>query len=58
MNNTRARLPETDVVLGASGGQEVVDLLVNVLSTGKILLTTNLSFDEMVTNFAMSANTA
>lgn len=49
VNDTRTGLPETDVVLGASGGQEVVDLLVDVLSTGKILLTTNLSLNQVVT---------
>jgi hypothetical protein len=30
VNDTRAGLPETDVVLGAGGGKEVVDLLVDV----------------------------
>jgi hypothetical protein len=49
VNDTGTGLPETDVVLGAGSGQEVVDLLVDVLGTGKILLTTNLGLNQVVT---------
>jgi hypothetical protein len=49
VNDTRARLPETNVVLGARCRQEVVDFLVDVLSAGQILLSTDLSLDKMVT---------
>ena len=48
VDDTRAGLPETNVVLCARGGQEVVDLLVDVVGAGQILLTTNLGLDEMV----------
>lgn len=48
VNDTRAGLPETDVVLGASRGKEVVDLLVDANCTGQILGTANLGLDEMV----------
>ena len=49
VNDTRAGSPETDVVLGASSGQEVVNLLVDVLGTGKILLATNLGLNQVIT---------
>jgi hypothetical protein len=49
VNDTRTGLPETDVVLGGSGGKEVVDLLVDVVGTGKILLTANLGLNQVVT---------
>lgn len=48
VDDTGARAPETNVVLGAGSGQEVVDLLVDVNGAGKILLTTNLGLNEMV----------
>lgn len=48
MNNTRAGLPETDIVLGTSSRKEVVDLLVDVNSAGKILGTTNLGLDQVI----------
>jgi hypothetical protein len=48
VNDTRAGLPETNVVLCARGGQEVVDLLVDLVGAGQILLTTDLGLDEMV----------
>lgn len=49
VDDTRAGLPETNVVLCARGRQEVVDLLVDVVGAGQILLTTDLSLDKMVT---------
>lgn len=49
MDNTRSGLPETNVVLGGGGAKEVVDLLVDVDGSGKILLTSNLGLDQMVT---------
>jgi hypothetical protein len=49
VNDTGTGLPETDVVLGGSGGKEVVDLLVDVVGTGQILLTTNLGLNQVVT---------
>lgn len=49
VDDTRAGLPETNVVLGARGGKEVVNLLVDVLSSCKILLTTNLGLNQVVT---------
>ena len=48
VNDTRAGLPETNVVLCARGGQEVVDLLVDLVGALQILLTTNLGLDKMV----------
>jgi hypothetical protein len=48
VDDTRSWLPETNVVLGASSGKEVVNLLVDVDSAGKILGATNLGFDKMV----------
>ena len=49
VNDTGTGLPETNVVLGSGGGQEVVDLLVNVVGTSQILLTTNLGLNQVVT---------
>lgn len=48
VDDTRAGLPETNVVLGAGGGKEVVDLLVDVDSALEILLTTNLGLNQVV----------
>ncbi|KAI6748464.1 hypothetical protein HG530_015500 [Fusarium avenaceum] len=49
VDNTGAGLPETDVVLGTSSRKEVVNLLVNVNSAGKILSTTDLGLNQVVT---------
>jgi hypothetical protein len=49
VNDTGTGLPETDVVLGGRGGKEVVDLLVDLVSAGKILLTSNLGLNQVVT---------
>lgn len=49
VNDTGAGAPETNVVLGGSGGKEVVDLLVDVVGTGKILLTSNLGLNQVIT---------
>ena len=48
VDDTRAGLPETNVVLCARGGQEVVDFLVDLVGAGQILLTADLGLDEMV----------
>lgn len=49
VDDTRAGLPETNVVLGAGRGKEVVDLLVDANGTGQILGATNLGLNQMVT---------
>lgn len=49
VDDTRAGLPETDVVLGTRRRQEVVDLLVDLVGTSKILVTTNLGLNQVVT---------
>ena len=49
VNDTRAGAPETNVVLGSSSAQEVVNLLVKILGTGQILGATNLSLNQMIT---------
>lgn len=48
VNDTRAGLPETDVVLGARGAKEVIDLLVDVVGASQILLATNLGLNQVV----------
>lgn len=49
VNDTGARLPETNVVLASGTGKEVVNFPVDVIGTGKILLTTNLGLNQVVT---------
>jgi ABC-type transporter Mla MlaB component len=49
VDNTGTGLPETDIVLGTGSREEVVNLLVDVNSTSKILSTTNLSLNQVVT---------
>jgi hypothetical protein len=49
VDDTRAGLPETNVVLCARCRQEVVNFLVDVLGAGQILLAANLGLDKMVT---------
>jgi len=49
VNDTGAGLPETNVVLAGSSGKEVVDFLVDIIGTRKILVTTNLGLDQVVT---------
>ena len=49
MDDSTAGFPEADTVLGPGGGQEVVDLLVDVLGPGKVLVPLNLGLDQMVT---------
>ena len=44
-----ARFPESDSVLGAGGGQEVVNLAVDVLGAGQVLVTLDLCLDQVVT---------
>lgn len=48
VNDTGSWLPETNVVLGASGGKEIVDLLVDADGTGQILVAANLGLNKMV----------
>ena len=48
VNDTRAGLPETEVVLGARRAQEVVNLLVDVVGASQILLATNLGLNQVV----------
>ena len=49
MNDSGSWFPESDAVLGSGRGQEVVDLLVEVLGPVQILLALNLSLDQVVT---------
>jgi hypothetical protein len=49
VDDTGSRLPETNTVLGTGSGKEVVDLLVDVDSSGKILDTSNLGLDQVIT---------
>lgn len=49
VDNTGSRLPESDSVLGATGGQEVVDFLVDVDGSCQILVTTDLGLNQVVT---------
>ena len=49
MDDARAWSPEANVVLGARGRQEVVDLFVDILSTSEVLFAADLSLDQMVT---------
>lgn len=49
VNDTGTGLPETDVVLGARGAQEVVDLPVDVVGAGQVLLATDLGLNQVVT---------
>ena len=48
VNDTGTGLPETNVVLASSRGKEVIDLLVDLVGAGKILVTTNLSLDQVI----------
>ena len=48
VDDTRAGLPESDVVLGAGAGEEVVDLLVDANGALEILGTANLGLNQVV----------
>jgi hypothetical protein len=48
VDDTRAGLPETDVVLGARAGQEIVDLLVDADGALEILLAADLGLNQVV----------
>ena len=48
VDDTRAGAPETNVVLGAGSGEEVVDLLVDADGAVQILGATDLGLDQMV----------
>ena len=48
VNDTGSWLPETDVVLGARSGKEIVNLLVDVDSACKILGTSDLGLNQVV----------
>ena len=49
MDDAAARFPESDSVLGAGGGQEVVHLAVHVLGAGQVLVALNLGLDQVIT---------
>ena len=49
VDDTRAGPPETNVVLCTRRGEEVVDLLVDILGAGQVLLSADLGFNKMVT---------
>ena len=42
MDDAAAGFPESDSVLGAGGGQEVINLAVDVLGAGQVLVTLDL----------------
>ena len=48
VDNPRTRSPETNVVFGTRGGQEIVHFLIDVLRTSQVLISPNLSLNEMV----------
>ena len=48
-HDTGSWLPEADTVLGTSGSQEVVDLLVDIDGTGQVLGSADLGLDQVVT---------
>ena len=48
MDDAAARLPEPYPVLGTGGGQEVVNLLVDIFCSCKIRIALNLGLDQMV----------
>lgn len=48
VDDTRTGLPEADSVLGGSGREEVVNLLVDVLGAGQVLLAADLSLNQVV----------
>ena len=49
VDDTGSWLPETDTVFGTGSGKEVVNLLVDVDGSSKILDTSNLSLDQVIT---------
>ena len=48
MNDAAAGLPEPDSVLGPSGGEEVVHLLVHLLGALQVLLPFDLCLNQVV----------
>jgi hypothetical protein len=48
VNDTRSGFPETDTVLGSASSEEIVNFLVDVLSTSKILDTSSLSLNQVI----------
>lgn len=48
MDNARAWFPETNSVLSTSGAEEVIDLSVDVLGPGQILVSANLRLDQVI----------
>jgi len=48
VNDTGSRFPETNVVFSTRCRQKVIDLLVDLLSSGKIFHAANLGLDQMV----------
>ena len=48
MDDADVWFPESDFVLGADGGREVVHLAVDVLGTGQVLVALDLGLDQVV----------
>ena len=48
MDDAAAGFPETDSILSAGGGQEVVDLAIDILGAGQVLVSLDLGLDQVV----------
>lgn len=48
VNDTRSGIPETDTVLGSASSKEIVNLLVDILSTSQILDTSSLRLNQVI----------
>ena len=48
MNDTRSGLPESNTVLGSASSKEIVNLLVDILSTSQILDTSSLRLNQVI----------
>ena len=48
MDDADVWFPESDFVLGADGGREVVHLAVDVLGAGQVLVALDLGLDQVV----------
>lgn len=49
VNDTGTGLPETNIVLGGGTSQEIINFLVDLVGTSKILVTSDLGLDQVVT---------
>ena len=49
MNDSTSWFPESNSILGSSSGQKVVNLLVDVLGSGEIFVSLDLSLDQVIT---------